>query len=66
MKFRADERLDRGHRFFGLRPANLDLDAYTTNKALDGLFALLAEEERKIRKDPAKRTTRLLRRVFGV
>ena len=47
-------------------PANLDLDAYTTNKALDGLFALLAEEERKIRKDPAKRTTRLLRRVFGV
>jgi hypothetical protein len=47
-------------------PANLDLDAYTTNKALDGLFSLLAEEERKIRKDPAKRTTRLLRRVFGV
>jgi hypothetical protein len=46
-------------------PANLDLDDYTTRKALNGLFTLLADEERKIRKDPLKRTTRLLRRVFG-
>ena len=47
-------------------PANLDLDEYTTNKTLDGLFSLLAEEERKIRTDPAKRTTSLLRKVFGL
>jgi hypothetical protein len=47
------------------QPANLDLDEYTTNKALDGLFLLLAEEERKIRTDPAKRTTAILRQVFG-
>ena len=47
-------------------PTSLDLDEYTTNKTLDGLFSLLAEEERKIRKDPAKRTTSLLRKVFGL
>lgn len=47
-------------------PANLDLDAYTTKKALDGLFTLLAEEEKKIRTDPAKRTTSLLKKVFGL
>lgn len=47
-------------------PATLDLDDYTTKKTLDGLFTLLADEERKIRTDPAKRTTSLLRRVFGI
>jgi hypothetical protein len=44
---------------------NLDLDEYVTDKALDGLFFLVAEEERKIRKDPAARVTRLLKDVFG-
>jgi len=44
----------------------LDLDDYTTKKTLDGLFSLLAEEEKKIRNDPAKRTTSLLRKVFGL
>jgi hypothetical protein len=44
---------------------NLDLDEYVTDKALDGLFYMVAEEERKIRKDPAARVTRLLRDVFG-
>jgi hypothetical protein len=47
-------------------PTTLDLDEYTTKKTLDGLFKLLAEEERKIRRDPAKRTTSLLRKVFGI
>ncbi len=42
-----------------------DLDEYATNKAIEGLFKLIAEEEAKIRADPAARTTRLLRRVFG-
>lgn len=45
------------------RPA-VDLDAYLTHRALDGLFHELAEEERKIRRDPVARTTELLRRVF--
>jgi hypothetical protein len=44
---------------------SLDLDEYVTNKALDGLFLMVAEEEKKIRKDPAARTTDLLRKVFG-
>lgn len=43
----------------------LDLDHYVTNEALDGLFFMVAEEERKIRSDPAARVTDLLRRVFG-
>lgn len=42
-----------------------DLDAYVTQKAIDGLFVLVADEEQKIRKDPLARTTNLLRRVFA-
>ena len=44
---------------------NVDLDEYVTGKALDGLFIVLGEEERKIRKDPAARATSLLKEVFG-
>jgi hypothetical protein len=44
---------------------SFDLDQYVTDKALDGLFLMLAEEERKIRRDPAARVTDLLRTVFG-
>jgi hypothetical protein len=43
-----------------------DLDGYLTQKALDGLFFMVAEEERKIRKDPIGRTTSLLKKVFGI
>ncbi len=42
-----------------------DLNAYVTTKAMDGLFLLLAQEEKKIRVDPIARTTDLLRRVFA-
>lgn len=42
-----------------------DLDGYATRRAIDGLFVLIADEEARIRADPAARTTRLLRRVFG-
>jgi hypothetical protein len=44
---------------------SFDLDDYVTNKALDGLFYMVAQEEKKIRKDPAARVTELLRKVFG-
>lgn len=44
---------------------SLDLDAYVTDAALDGLFKVVAEQERAIRHDPAARTSDLLRRVFG-
>lgn len=42
-----------------------DLDAYVTDRALNGLFRTLADEEMKIRRDPAARTSELLRKVFG-
>jgi Protein of unknown function (DUF4197) len=42
-----------------------DLDQHVTDKALDGLFTMLAEEEKKIRQDPAARVTDLLKEVFG-
>jgi len=41
-----------------------DLDAYVTGKTLDGLFFMLEQEERKIRKDPEARVTELLKKVF--
>ena len=42
-----------------------DLDQYVTDKGLDGLFHMLALEEKKIREDPAARVTDLLKKVFG-
>jgi len=42
-----------------------DLTDYTINKTLDAVFHYLAQEEAAIRKEPAKRTTELLRKVFG-
>ena len=44
---------------------SFDLDQYVTEKALDGLFLMLAEEEKKIRHDPAARVTDLLRKIFA-
>lgn len=44
---------------------DLDLNEYVTGKTLDGMFLLLAEEEKNIRQNPAARTTELLREVFG-
>lgn len=46
-------------------PVDTDISAYTTNKALDGLFHVIAEEEVKIRSDVSHRVTELLQRVFG-
>ncbi|MCK5604120.1 DUF4197 domain-containing protein [Candidatus Pacearchaeota archaeon] len=42
----------------------LDLDDYITEHALNGLFTVLGQEEKKIRDDPLARTTDLLKRVF--
>jgi hypothetical protein len=44
---------------------SLDVDAYVTNKAMDGLFTMVAQEEKLIRDNPAARTTALLQQVFG-
>ena len=42
-----------------------DIDRYVVSKALDGLFYELAQQEREIRKNPAARTTALLKEVFA-
>ena len=51
---------------FGLiKTEHADLDEYVTQKALDGLYFMLGEEEKKIRKDPIGSGSAILRRVFG-
>ena len=47
-----------------VRIQTVDLEAYVVTKALDGLFHVLSEEEKKIRTDPAARVTSLLKEVF--
>ena len=42
-----------------------DLDGYVTEKTLDGLFLMVAEEEKRIRQNPLARSTDLLKKVFG-
>lgn len=44
---------------------NPDLSAYVTEKAVAGMFILIEDEEKLIRKDPMARVTDLLKRVFG-
>jgi len=44
---------------------SLDLNAYVTSKAMDGLFKTVAEEEKRIRENPVERSTDLLKSVFG-
>lgn len=44
---------------------NPNLDDYITTKAMDGLFIMIAKEEKKIRKDPLARVTDILKRVFS-
>ncbi|WP_019024426.1 MULTISPECIES: DUF4197 domain-containing protein [unclassified Thioalkalivibrio] len=56
---------DAASRIPGMADLDVDLDRYVTDHALDGLFTILADEERRIREDPAARTTQLLREYFG-
>ena len=45
--------------------SEFDLDKYVVGKTLDGLFYMLGQEEKRIRKNPAAQTTALLKEVFG-
>ena len=47
-----------------VQDVNPDLDDYVTNKTIDGLFYQIAKEELAIRKNPAARTSDLLKKVF--
>tara|TARA_B110000459_G_scaffold80507_1_gene90500 strand:+ start:275 stop:1180 length:906 start_codon:yes stop_codon:yes gene_type:complete len=44
---------------------NPDLNEYVTNKAIEGLFIMVAKEENKIRLDPIARVSDILKKVFG-
>jgi hypothetical protein len=48
-----------------VQKVNPDLNDYATDRAIEGLFIMIAKEEKNIRANPAARTTELLRRVFG-
>ena len=49
-----------------VKPEDANLQRYVTGKALDGLFLMIGEEERKIRQDPVGTGSAILRKVFGV
>jgi hypothetical protein len=48
-----------------VQKVNPDLNDYATDMAIQGLFTMIANEEKNIRQDPVARTTELLKRVFG-
>ena len=48
-----------------VKKINPDLELYVTQKTIVGLFHILSEEEKEIRKNPQKRTTDILKKVFG-
>ena len=61
-----------GHQYAGqgvkyglVKKEDANLDAYVTQKALDGLFVMVAEEEVKIRQNPAAAASAILKKVFG-
>lgn len=71
----ATERVSLAHKFnsvagkaakLGLMSAeDADIDRYVTGKALDGLYRMIAEEERRIRRDPVGTGSAILKKVFG-
>jgi hypothetical protein len=48
-----------------LKPDDASLEGYVTDRTLDGLFLVMADEERAIRKDPLGQASSLLKKVFG-
>ena len=67
---RVMEKASLGNSFGGLGRGLLnseavDIDSYVTHRAMDGLFKMVADEEKRIRENPVARTTDLLKKVFG-
>lgn len=48
-----------------VKKEDADLDEYVTQKALDGLYLMVADEEKKIRKDPVGTGSAIIKKVFG-
>lgn len=51
--------------FLGKEQVQADLEQYVTDKAVDGLFVLVEKEEAKIRQEPAKAGSDLVKKIFG-
>jgi hypothetical protein len=56
---------DRGVTLGVVKEEHADLDEYVTQRALDGLYFMIAEEEKRIRKDPVGTGKAILKKVFG-
>jgi hypothetical protein len=54
-----------GSKFGLVRPEDASVEKYVTRKALDGLFLMIGQEEKKIRADPVGTGSAILRAVFG-
>jgi hypothetical protein len=62
---RYNEYAEKGAQLGLVRKEHSNLDEYVTQKALDGLYLVVAEEEKKIREDPLAAGTSIIRKVFG-
>lgn len=60
-----NEYAGKGAKFGLVKKEQANLDDYVTQKALDGLFFMVAEEEKKIRQDPVRAGSDIVRKVFG-
>ena len=60
-----DEVAQKGVALGVLKPEDASLEGYVTDRTLDGLFLIIANEERAIRKDPLGQASNLLKKVFG-
>lgn len=60
-----DQIADKGLQLGLLKPEDASIESYVTQKTLDGLYLMMAEEERAIRKDPLGQANKLLKKVFG-
>ncbi len=60
-----DQFADKGARFGLISKEDANLENYITRKSLDGLYLMMAEEEKKIRADPVGSASNIIRKVFG-
>ena len=60
-----NEYAGKGAKFGLVKKEQANLDDYVTQKALDGLFYMVAEEEKKIRQDPVRAGSDIVKKVFG-
>ena len=56
---------DMGSKFGVVKKEDANIEQYVTNKALDGVYFMIAKEEAAIRKDPLGQASSLIKKVFG-